>query len=287
MNNNDPVEEKMSRFVPLEHISSWRRLANFMWGEHTSPQVLGFDDVNMTEVQRLAPLLSEASGVKVTATHFAVKTMGTVIDRYPDLNVLMVRGQPMRRKTVDIFVQVAIQSSGVGGADLSGIKVKDVNKKSVVEIAREISERSTRVRKGQDKNIESTKRLMDAVPRPILGALLKGVNKAMFDAEVDLGRLGVKFDPFGSAMITNCASFGVHAGFAPLIPLARTPLIFLLGRTDPKPVVENGTDVVVRPVCRHAGTFDHRLLDGYQIGLICSEYKKLMEDPEGGGMDLG
>ena len=276
----------MPRFMPLEHISSWRRLAGFMWGEHTSPQVLGFDDINMAQIQQLTPVLTRESGVKVTATHFAVKALGTVIDRHPDLNVLMVRGQPMRRTTVDIFVQVAIKSSGDAAADLSGIKIKDVNKKSVVEIAREIHERSTKVRAGQDKDIESTKRLMDVIPKPLLGALLKGINRAMFDGEIDLGRLGVKSDPFGSAMVTNCSSFGVHAGFAPLIPLARTPLIFLLGRTDPKPVVENGKDIVVRPICRQTGTFDHRLLDGYQIGLICTEYKQLLEDPEGLGLGM-
>ena len=277
----------MSRFKPLEHISSWRRLAGFMWGEHTSPQVLGFDDVDMTEVQRLQKTLTEESGIKITATHFAVKVMGTVIDLHPDLNVLLVRGRPMRRTTVDIFVQVAIQSEkGAGGADLSGIKIKGVDKKSVVDIAREIQERSTRVRLGQDKDIESTKKLLNALPKPMIGAMMKGINRAMFDGEVDFGRIGVKFDPFGSAMITNCASFGVHAGFAPLIPMARTPLIFLLGRTDPKPVVINDEDIVVRPICRHAGTFDHRLLDGYQIGLICSEYKRLMEDPEGEGLQL-
>lgn len=276
----------MGRFKPLEHISSWRRIAGAMWSQHNSPQVLGFDDVEMSEVNRLAPLLREQTGVKVTATHFAVKVMGTVIANNPDLNVLMIRGQPMRRTTVDIFVQVAIKSEGsAGGADLSGIKIKNVDQKSVVDIAREIAERANRVRTGNDKDLESTKRVLDAVPKPMLGSMLTNLSRLTFDAGMDLTGMGVKPDPFGSAMITNCAGFGVHAGFAPLIPISRTPIIFLLGRTDPKPVVRDN-EIVIRPVCRHAGTFDHRLLDGYQIGLICSEYKVLMEDPEGQGLAL-
>ncbi len=279
----------MARFKPLEHISSWRRIANFMWRDHTSPQILGFDDVDMTEIERLLPVLREETGQKVTSTHFSVKAMGTVIANNPDLNVLLVRGVPMRRTTVDIFVQVAIKGGGAGesagSADLSGIKIKNVDQKSVVDIARELDERANKVREGQDKDIENTKRLLDSVPKPILGAMMKGMTRAMFDGEMDLGRLGVKFDPFGCAMITNCASFGVHAGFAPLVPMARTPIIFLLGRTDPKPMVVDG-EITIRPMCRNCGTFDHRLLDGYQIGLICSEYKVLMEDPLGSGLAI-
>jgi pyruvate/2-oxoglutarate dehydrogenase complex dihydrolipoamide acyltransferase (E2) component len=60
--------------------------------------------------------------------------------------------------------------------------------------------------------------------------------------------------------------------------MSHTPVIFLIGRTDDKPVVRDG-EIVVRPICRSTGTFDHRLLDGYQIGVICAEFKRYMEDP--------
>lgn len=269
----------MSRFEKLDRISSWRRIAGVMWGEANSPQVLGFDDVEFTAINELIPKIRKETGVNVTPTHFAVKSVGNLFKKYPDLNVLMVRGQPMRRKSIDIFVQVAVKGKGgAGGADLSGIKIKNVDQKSVVDIAKEISDRANKVRTGKDKDIEQTKRLFDSVPGFVLRKLLKVLDGAIFDMEMDLTRFGVKPDPFGSAMVTNCSSFGVHAGFAPLIPAARTPVIFLIGRTDDKPVVRDG-EVAIRPICRLTGTFDHRLLDGYQIGLICDEFKKGLEDP--------
>jgi pyruvate dehydrogenase E2 component (dihydrolipoamide acetyltransferase) len=249
-----------------------------MWGEARSPQVLGFDDIDFTEINRLCDQLRAEHGVAITPTHFAVRATAEAFKRYPDLNVLMVRGKPMRRKDVSIFVQVAVTGGSAGGADLSGIKIKNADQKNVLEIAQELAGRAKRVRKGQDKDIESTKKLFDVIPGFVLGGLMGVMDKLMFDLELDLSGMGVKPDPFGSAMITNCSGFGVHAGFAPLVPMSRTPVIFLIGRTDDKPVVRDG-EVVVRPICRSTGTFDHRLLDGYQIGLICDAFKEFMEDP--------
>lgn len=267
-----------SRFGDLERISSWRRIAGAMWTEANSPQVLGFDDIDFLETNRFCKEMREERGVNVTPTHVAVKAVAQIMADHPDLNVLMVRGKPHRRTTVDIFVQVAITGGNVGGADLSGIKIKDADKKSIPQIAQELADRAGKVRTGKDKDIESTKRLFDAVPGAVVRRLLKVIDWAIFDAEIDLSGLGVKPDPFGCAMITNCSSFGVHAGFAPLVPMSHTPVIFLIGRTDDKPVVRDG-EIVVRPICRSTGTFDHRLLDGYQIGVICAEFKKYMEDP--------
>jgi pyruvate dehydrogenase E2 component (dihydrolipoamide acetyltransferase) len=245
-----------------------------MWGEHSSPQVLGFDDVDMTEAHKLIEDIKEAFDVKVTATHLTVATIAAILKNKPHLNAVRVGGRAMQRKDVDIFVQVAV---GVGDkADLSGIKIRNADTKNVIELAEEISDRARKVRKGEDKDIEQSKRLADAMPSTILRQFVNFVTFLSFDAGMDLTKIGVKPDPFGSVMVSNVAPFGVHAGFAPLIPAARTPIIILIGRTDPKPVVIDG-EIVIRPIQRMTATFDHRLLDGYQIGVICSELKVRME----------
>lgn len=269
----------MSMFKPVETISSWRRISTAMWDEHNSPQVLGFDDVDMTQFNEVLEELREKSGEKVTVTHAFVKAIAQVYARFPQLNVLVVRGKIVQRKSIDIFVQVSVpKSKGSADADLSGVKIKNVDQKTLVDIARELRERAEKVRKGQDKDIEDSKRLMDALPGPLLKVLMRGLTKVMFDAEIDLTAIGVKPDPFGSAMVTNVGGFGVHAGFAPLVTLARTPAIFLLGRTEDKPVVRDG-EIVIRPMMRSCATFDHRLLDGYQIGLLCTMVKDFVENP--------
>lgn len=269
----------MALFKPLEKISSWRRISTAMWSEHTSPQVTGFDDVDMAEAEEVIEELRQKTGEKITVTHLWVKSLAQVYARYPQLNAVIVRGKPMQRKSIDIFVQVSVPTSkGSADADLSGVKIRNADQKTVLEIARELNQRASGVRKGTDKEIEDTKRLMDTIPGPVLKLLMRGITNLTFDLELDLTSLGVKPDPFGSGMVTNCAGFGVHAGFAPLVTLARTPMIFLLGRTDAKPVVRDG-EIVIRPMMRACATFDHRLLDGYQIGLACTQVKEFVERP--------
>lgn len=268
----------MARFEELDRISSWRRIATAMWPEARSPQILGFDDMDFTIMHEVIEELREETGEKVSVTHVAVKAIGQIMAENPQLNALVIRGKPRKRTTVDVFVQVAIKGTDAGGADLSGVKVRDVDKKTIVDIAAELNGRALKVRKGKDADIEKTKRMLDVMPGFVLGGMMKVLDRLMFDVGLNTTALGVKPDPFGCAMVTNCSSFGVHAGFAPLVPMSRTPIIFLIGRTDPKPIVHDG-EIKIRPVCRSTGTFDHRVLDGYQIGLICTLFKKYMENP--------
>jgi len=266
----------MSRFEPLEHTSSWRRISTALWQEHRSPQVLGFDEIDMTTLQARVPELREELGTRVTVTHIVVKAVAAVLAEHPDLNVVLRRGRVQRRKHVDVFVQVAIPASRPGEADLSGVPIRDANEKDLSNIASELSGRAQKMRAGQDEDMGQIKELLNVVPGAVLGKLMHAMSSLSFDAGLDLSALGLHPDPFGSAMVTNCAGFGIDVGLAPLTPLSRTPMIFLLGETRNRPVVVDG-EVVVRPIMRVGGTFDHRLFDGYQIGLITREIKAILE----------
>jgi pyruvate/2-oxoglutarate dehydrogenase complex dihydrolipoamide acyltransferase (E2) component len=270
----------MPRFLPLERISSWRRISPAIWDEHLSPQVLGFDEIDTSALADAIRQVREQTGEHVTVTHFVVKALGDVMARHPDLNVVLVRGVPMRRQTVDVFVQVAVpKQGGAGAADLSGVKVCNVDTKTVADIARELRERATRVREGRDMQIERTKKSVNRMPRFLLRFFTRLLANTSFDLGLNWSAIGVEPDPFGCAMVTSCGGFGIHTGFAPLVPVARTPVIFLLGRTEDRPVVRDG-QIVVRPMMQVGGTFDHRLLDGFQIGVICREFKEAIEAPE-------
>lgn len=269
-----------SPFRPLPRISSWRRIAAAVWGEPSSPMAFGFDEVEMTAAQDLLPRLREETGEHVTITHLVVKALAAVLAQNPDLNVVLLRRKPHQRKDISIFVQVAIpRGDKAGSADLSGLKLHNVDQKSVAEIAQDLGGRAHRVRKGQDKQLEQTKKLVAKLPTPVLGAALKALTRATFDLGIDLTAIGSEPDPFGSAMVTNCSTFGVNMGLAPLFPLSRTPIILLLGRTEDRPVVRDG-EIVIRPMMAVGGTFDHRLLDGFQIGLISRSIKAILEDPD-------
>lgn len=269
----------MRRFHDLPRISSWRRLSSAIWREHNSPIVYGFDEYDMSALLTLMTDLREQSGHRLTVTHFVVKALAEVFRRHPQLNVAHVRGRPMQRSSVDIYLQVAVPVEGrPAEADLGGVLIPDVPGKTIHEVADELAGRAGAVRTGTDEELEKTKKTLDRVPSGVLRGLTHLLSHISYDYGVDLSRLGVKPDPFGSAMVTNCGGFGVNVGLAPLLPIARTGVIVLLGRIEDRPVVADG-HVVIRPIMRVGGTFDHRLFDGYQIGIINRELKSMIENP--------
>jgi pyruvate dehydrogenase E2 component (dihydrolipoamide acetyltransferase) len=110
------------------------------------------------------------------------------------------------------------------------------------------------------------------------GPLLKTAAFLTQDLGLDLRRVGIPFDQFGSAMVTNVGMFGLPHGFAPLVPFARTPILATIGAVMDKPVAVDGR-VEIRPMLTVGATFDHRLLDGYQAGKLAKRFREVVEDP--------
>jgi pyruvate dehydrogenase E2 component (dihydrolipoamide acetyltransferase) len=53
----------------------------------------------------------------------------------------------------------------------------------------------------------------------------------------------------------------------------------VLGKIEEKPVVRNG-EVVIRTILPLTGTFDHRIVDGMQIGKLARGIKRNFRKPE-------
>jgi len=214
------------------------------------------------------------TGVRVTVTHMVARAVALALHRHPHLNGIVARGRIFLRDTVDVFFQVATE----GGKDLSGIKIGRVDEKSAVEVAREMEARVERLRARRDRQVERTKSMLDRIPIRILGPMMRTISYLIYDLDLDLTRLGVVKDEFGSFMVTNVGTFGLEQAHAPLVPFSRTPLVVLVGEVQDKPVAEGGR-VVIRPVMRLGVTFDHRFMDGSQGGAMARLFREYLNDP--------
>lgn len=262
-------------FRPLEPLRGWRRVAVHAWRPPQDPSVYAIVDVPVHGALAYLDRLREATGTKVTMTHLVARAVALGIRAFPQLNGIVARKRIMLRETVDIFLQVATE----GGRDLSGVKIVRADEKSAVEIAREAEERVERLRARRDRQVERTKSLLDRIPLPVLGPMLRSIAYLIYDRDLDLSRLGVVKDEFGSAMISNIATFGLTTAMAPLVPFSRTPLVVLIGQVEERAVVESGR-VVARPMVTLGVTFDHRFMDGYQGGKMADLMRAYMTDPE-------
>lgn len=270
------------RYERLQKISSWRKLAVGMWGgAHNSPQAQGLREVDLTKTYAFIEKKREESGERVSLTHVFAGCMGAMFRKYPEYNLILRRNRPFKRESADLFLQVAV--TGGGREDLSGVKIKHIDQLGVAEICAQLRERAEKVRAGKDKDIESAKKGLDFIPPFAMPYFLKAVTALSYDYGVDLSFLGVKPDPFGSAMVTNVGSFGIPHALVPLLPTSRVPFLFCLGAVHDRPMVVDG-EVKVRPCMLVTGSFDHRLYDGYQIAKITHAACGAMADPEAYGV---
>jgi pyruvate/2-oxoglutarate dehydrogenase complex dihydrolipoamide acyltransferase (E2) component len=256
-------------------IRGWRKIAAATWGPPNDPQIYGDLDIDATNLLAFIEEAREVSGEKVTVTHVAGKAVAHALGQHPDLNVRMYRGHFVQRPTVDIFFIVSADA----GSELSGVKVVEADRKSVVEIAAELGGRARTIRSGDDPEFGKTKSMLARPPIRALGYMLRLAAWITSDRDMDLPKRGLPRQPFGSAMITSVGMFGIQRGYAPLSPYYRIPFLVLVGEVTPKPVVLDD-EIVARPILTITATMDHRYVDGFHASRLARSVREYLEDPK-------
>jgi pyruvate dehydrogenase E2 component (dihydrolipoamide acetyltransferase) len=280
----------MARFHAAKQLPAWRKLALGTWGAPTNPAAYGVLDLDCENALAWAARAREATGEKVSLTHVVGKAAAVAIAAAPETNGFASMGRLMLRDRVDVFFQVAFFDRDDShpmdrhlatrtDANLAGAKVDGADKKSVVEIARELRDRAQAIRARRHEDTIRTTRMLASLPAPLtavaahLGAFLS------FDLGIDLSPVGIPFDPFGSCMVTNVGVFGLEGAWAPLVPYARTPICITLGAVHEVAAVVDGR-IAARKHVLIGVAFDHRVLDGYQAGVMARRFQAVFERPD-------
>ncbi len=261
-----------------ENLSTWRKISVGMWKRPSQPTIYGYETVDVEELMQYLDEVSEASGSKVTLTTYLTKIASDVLAEHPKLNSIVVGNKVLQRENIDGFCQVAVANEQGGSADLSGVKLSNSDQMTLPEIADVLHGRAERIRQGRDEEIEQTKSMLDRIPALLLPQLMRVADVLTYVVPADLGKLGIRSDPFGSFMVTNCAPFDIKLGFAPLVPFARTPIVILPGIIEDHVFVEEG-EPVVKKGCQISFTADHRCFDGLQIGKFVRGMRKRLNHP--------
>lgn len=255
--------------------SGWRKVASAIWDGPYDPQIYGDIDVDAGALLAFVERVRAETGTHVTVTHAVGKAVAQALAAHPELNMYLSRGRFRPHESVDIFFVVAVDE----GRDLSGVKVREADRKSVSEIAEELGRRAAKLRSGADADFGKTKRLIDTLPTPLLRLGLNVADRLTGDLNVDLKRYGLPREAFGSAMVTSVGMFGVQRAFGPLSPYYRIPLLALVGEVTDRPVVVGG-EVVARPILTVSATMDHRYLDGAHAARLAKSVRAYLESPE-------
>jgi pyruvate dehydrogenase E2 component (dihydrolipoamide acetyltransferase) len=265
------------RLHRLEKLSAFRKLALGSWDDASDPSVYGTLELRMDRAVDYVEKFRQATGKRLTVMHMLVKATAMALAQMPEANAVIRWKTIYQREDISIFFQVAM-TDDPGNVDLSGVNLKDVDKKSLAQICDEAQERIEKVRARKDAELEKTRDTFRRLPSMLLGPAFKVVSFLQYTLNLDLSALGVPKDTFGSAMITNIGSLGLDQAYVPLFPPSHTPILLAVGAVRDGLVVEDGKPAVAK-VMKVNATFDHRLFDGYHAAIMSKVLRKWMEHP--------
>jgi pyruvate/2-oxoglutarate dehydrogenase complex dihydrolipoamide acyltransferase (E2) component len=254
--------------------TGWRKVAVAVWGLPNDPQIYGDLEIDATNLLGFIDDARSTTGVHVTVTHAVGRAIAHALSEHPDLNVRLYRGRFTPRESVDIFFVASID----GGNEVSGVKIRSADGKSIVQIAEELRARVSGIRSGEAAEVGGSRNALDATPIGLLGPALRLVTWLTADMNLDLRRLGLPRQAFGSAMVSSVGMFGVQKAYGPLSPLYRIPILALVSEIAERPVVVDG-EVVARPMLTITATLDHRYLDGAHAARLARSVRGYLEDP--------
>lgn len=259
--------------MKAEKLAGWRRIADAIWDPPNDPQIYGMLEVDASRVLDFVDA-GRAHGVHVTPTHLVGRAIARALAAVPDLNVRLVSGRAIPRRSVDVFFITAVAK----GKDLTGVKIEEAELKSAYDIAVELDARSNRMKAGNDPDLARAKRFSEQLPRPLLRVALRATAWLVGERNRSIPALGLAAAPFGSVMVSSVGMLGIPIGFSPLVWMYHVPLLILAGEIKDKPVVEDG-HIVIRPILPITATVDHRYVDGAHLAAALRAFQQYLADP--------
>ncbi len=229
--------------------------------------------VDATAVLAYCAQQRAACGVPVTPAAVVGVAFQRAVEQVGAFHNRVVFGRIVPFTSYDVAFAVDID----GGDDLAPTKVRQVDQKSVVDVARELAAGAERLRARMDSDYETTSGIAKAVPwfalRPVLAAA------SLLNGGIGVRAFGQPAHPLGSLFITNIGSFGLDEGYIAPVPLARVPLYVCVGAVRDAPMAVDG-EVVVRPEMVLTATADHRLVDGAHAAKLARLVRAFLAAPE-------
>jgi pyruvate/2-oxoglutarate dehydrogenase complex dihydrolipoamide acyltransferase (E2) component len=258
----------------MARMSTRRKLAIAAWGSPREGNIYGKLTLDAEKVLAYLDHVRQATGEKVTMTHFVGRAVADVLANAPGLNGRILFGSYVKHTTVDISYLVTLE----GGSDLAKAKVVRANEKTVADIAKELRGLAERLRKGKDPAFQKSKGTLRLMPTWLLRPLIALTGWLTGALGISMPALGLEAFPFGACIITSLGMFGLDEAYVPPTPFARVPLYVLVGAIAERAVVEAG-NVVPRTQVTVTATLDHRFIDGHEAALLATRIKQSFAEP--------
>jgi len=257
----DPAD--MDKYVKLDYAQRWMRDGLSVVG---APGFFASLEVDMSQGNAVIDKLKR-TGVRVTYTHLYIRAVALVLSRKPDLHQLVSNTCLLSPGTVDIGLSVS------GSMFVAPVLViRDVARKSLVEIASEVADKVSGVRAQQEEFLEAVRKWGWLVPFGWLRRwYLRVLTKQLWFRRQGVGTFQVSCLPDVDQ-------------FVPF--LFSTSAILGAGRVRDRVIVKDGqphvTPTVILSCCA-----DHKVWDGAKAATFLVELRELLISPQLESLVLG
>jgi len=205
-----------------------------------SAQLTSMGEIDMTEVKRIRTSMvqrEESVGARITYTDILVLATAKALKDCPIVNASLIENEIKLWEDINIGVAVALEG-GLGGGLIVPV-IRNADRKSLLDINRELKALVEKARNGK------------LTPDDVTGSTFT---------------------------VTNLGAFGGGYGFGTPIINQPESAILGTGSIVDRPVVKEG-QIVVRPIMTFSLTFDHRVIDGAPAAMFILRLTELLENP--------
>ena len=253
----------------------WRVTSAAIYTTPTDSRVYGTLDIDVTEAKKFLDRKRE-EGVKLTMVHLTTTVLARAIAfEVPEMNCFIRRGAVVGRKHLDVMLPVQVG----GETGVTAAIIRNAHSRPVSDISEEVRSKAARSRGGEEIAAAKNKYVLNRIPWPLRRPIFLLLKWITVDMGIEIKALGLSAHSFGSFVVSDIGSFGLNTGMTALMPAAKVPCVVVLGKIEEKPVVRKG-EIVIRTILPLTGTFDHRIVDGMQIGKLARALKRYFRKPE-------
>lgn len=252
----------------------WRLISTAIYTPPSDGKIYGTFEVDVTDAWDFIRARRK-NGEKITMTHLVTAALARALaEDAPEVNCFVRRGKLIQRNSVDVSVTVVIR----GGSEMSMVKVRDADKKTLSQISNEIREKAVHSRTGNEEKSMGNKYTLSRIPWPFRRWIFLALRFIAYEMGINLRFMGLSENTFGSIVLSNIGTHGLTTGMPALFPAAKIPAVVVMGKEEDKPVVRDGK-IVIRTILPLTATMDHRILDGGMAGKLARGVARRLQKP--------
>ena len=256
-------------------MSLRRKIAIATWDAPREGNIYGKVTLDARPALEYIQELRQKDDIHVTLTHLVVRAVAFALKESTGLNGYISFGKFKEHKRIDLSVIVALDE----GKNLSMVKLTEVDRVSITQIAQKVNQRVEELRSGRDKAVKQNMQTAKLIPWFLLKPILKLIGWISTSLGWSIPSIGIQAFPFGTAIITNVGVFGVDEAYVPPTPFAGVPLYLLMGAVKDAVYAEEG-EVKIRQEITLTATMDHRFVDGAQAAVLARTLKSVFAHPK-------